>query len=205
MYRPQYSINENQQLALQLVEEYPLGLLITRSGEAIDTGYLPFFTKEENQEIYLHSHLAKANPQWRKIDGDVVVIFQGPHRYISPTIYVNKMNVPTWSYAVVEIHGTLEIISSSIGIKDILNETVKLFENKNGTSWSYDIPEKMQEKLESAIVGIKIKIKKIEAKFKLSQNRSAEDYHSVLEFFKNSKNQRDLELYNWMLKTNELK
>ena len=97
MYRPAYSRNEDQKLALQLIKEYPLGILISRSSDKINTGYLPFIISEIDQQVFLFSHLAKANPLWQNVDGEVIISFQGPQSYISPTIYVNKMNVPTWS------------------------------------------------------------------------------------------------------------
>lgn len=201
MYKPEYSENDIQDLALELIRKYPLGLLVSAIDNDVEANYLPFFAIQNQSEIILVTHFAKANPHWKNLKDKVLVSFQGPHRYISPTLYKNKLNVPTWSYAAVQIQGTVEIIVHASGIKDILNQTVSHFETQNGTSWSYDLPLSFQEKLESAIVGIKIKVDRIEAKFKLSQNRNQADYHAVLNFLKNSPSQQDQEVYHWMMKT----
>jgi transcriptional regulator len=201
MYRPNYSVNENQDLALELIREYPLGLLISYLNGKVETSHLPFLLEKESHDLFLISHCAKANPHWKLLKEEVLISFQGPSAYISPTIYFNKMNVPTWSYAVVQVHGVVEIVSDKNSLKDILNKSVHFFEAQNKTSWSYDLSDELQEKLEMAIVGLRIKVTRIEAKFKLSQNRNTEDYNSVLHFFRESKNHKDRELHEWMLKS----
>jgi len=157
--------------------------------------------RQTQDEIELIAHFAKANPHWKKLSPSVIVSFQGPQRYISPSIYVKKDNVPTWNYAVVQIQGTPEIVSDQNGIKDILNESVQFFEAQNKTDWKYDLPTSFIEKLESAIVGLRIKVKKIDAKFKLSQNRDSEDYEAVSHFLKASESPKDQELLKWMLRS----
>jgi len=201
MYRPCYSINENSELAVQLIKEFPLGLLISQTSGRVETNYLPFLIVEEQKEIFLLTHLAKANPQWRHFSSEVVVSFLGPNSYISPVIYMGKQNVPTWSYAAVEVRGVAEIISEGHGLRDILNKTVEFFETQNSTKWSNDLPVQLQKSLEAAIVGLKIRITHTEAKFKLSQNRNEEDYNAVLRYFKESQLQSDRVLYDWMLKS----
>lgn len=199
MYRPNYSFNENSELIFQLIQAYPLGLLISESSGQIESNYLPFIVLQEGDEIFLISHLAKANPHWKNLRSEVVVNFLGPNSYISPTICIDKNNVPTWSYAAVEIRGSVELITDSDGINSLLNQSVDFFETKNQTNWSYNIPKPMQKSLESAIMGLKIKITKIESKFKLSQNRSPEDYAAILNYFKESSSAQDCGMYDWML------
>ena len=201
MYKPSYSVIESRELALELVKEFPFGLLVSTHAGKIEANYLPFLIVEENHEMILLSHLAKANSHWTRFDGEVLVSFQGPNRYISPTIYINKLNVPTWSYATVQIRGTVEIVSDRDGLKDILSRTVHFFEEANTTSWSYELPMQMQHSLEAAIVGIKIRIVNLESKFKLSQNRNKEDYQAVVDHFRESMDPKDRELHKWMVKT----
>ncbi len=201
MYRPSYSVNENQALAFELINDFPLGLLISNSAGQIESNYLPFLITEENREIILLSHLAKANTHWKRLETEVLVSFQGPNRYVSPTVYVDKLNVPTWSYAAVQIRGTVELVSDKEDLKDILNKTIRFFENANSSSWEYDLPTQMQNSLEAAIVGLKIRITGIESKFKLSQNRNAEDYEAVFNHFRKSPDPKDNDLHKWMLKS----
>ncbi|WP_413290683.1 FMN-binding negative transcriptional regulator [Bdellovibrio sp. HCB337] len=201
MYRPPYSKTADTNLALDLIREYPLGLLISNFEQKLEANYLPFLVEQDGEDTYLLAHCAKANPQWRRLVGDVLVSFQGPQRYISPTIYVGKNQVPTWNYAAVQVHGVAEHFSDSESLKKVLNDSVRFFEAGNGTNWSYDLPPKLQESLESAIVGIRIKVLNVEAKFKLSQNRGSEDYDAVSNFLSNSNKESDRTMYNWMIKS----
>lgn len=205
MYRPQYSALEDKTLSLELIKNYPLGLFMTHSKINFWEGnYFPFYIKEEAGELILVSHMAKSNPQWKTIANETVMVcFQGPNRYISPTMYISsEFNVPTWSYAVVQVRGSVEFFTESVAINQILNEATHFFESSNGTDWIYDLPSSLQKNLETAIVGIKIKVGSLESKFKLNQNRNKDDYNSVIQFLKNSPNAKDQELLAWMLKTN---
>ena len=197
MYRPSYTINDNPEHALKLIQDFPLGLLISHEHGSFESSYLPFLAQIENGELVLITHLARSNPQWKNLREEVVVSFQGPNRYISPTMYAGKNNVPTWNYAAVQIKGKPELITSKTEIKQILNQSVDFFESRNETSWKYELPEPLQEKLESAIVGLKIKSIGL-AKFKLSQNRTDEDYEGVLKFLRSSPKASDQELLDWM-------
>lgn len=176
-------------------------LLVSNLSGKIEANYLPFLIVEENRETILLSHLAKANSHWKSLEGEVLVSFQGPNRYISPTIYIDKLNVPTWSYAAVQMRGKVESVSDKDGLKDILNRTIQFFEKENKTTWSYELPVHMQNNLEAAIVGIKIRITSMESKFKLSQNRNTEDYEAVVNHFGDSVDPKGKELHKWMLKS----
>jgi transcriptional regulator len=198
MYNPSYSKIESQSLALQLIRENPLGLLISTSNQKIQANYLPFIVSDSEEEVGLISHTARANPQWKNLAGSTLISFQGPQRYISPSIYKKGLNVPTWNYAAVQIQGEVQLVTDRKGIQQILNQSVTYFEKENQTSWSYTLPSDMQEKLEAAIIGIKIKILHIEAKFKLGQNRHKDDQEAVLNFLKH--HTTDAKLYSWMLK-----
>lgn len=202
MYRPSYSINENPELALQLIQDFPLGLLVSNINGKVDSNYLPMLAKIENKELVLTTHLARSNPQWKNLGSEVLVSFQGPNRYISPTMYKGQNNVPTWNYAAVQITGKPEVITSGSQIKEILHESVAHFESRNGSDWKYDLPAHLQEKLESAIVGLKIRSISV-AKFKLNQNRNDEDYKAVLSYLKSSSNASDQVLLDWMIRSSK--
>ena len=197
MYRPSYSINDNPKLALQLIQYFPLGLLISNSQGKLESNYLPFLAKIENGELILITHLARSNPQWKNLGEEVLVSFQGPNRYISPTMYEGKNNVPTWNYTAVQFTGKPELVTSGSQIKEILNQSVEFFEARNETQWKYQLPEPFKDKLEAAIIGLKIKSLS-QAKFKLSQNRNDDDYDSVLNFLRTSRKASDKDLLEWM-------
>lgn len=199
MYNPKYSKTEDQTLNLQLIAEYPLGLLISNQDQQLQTSYLPFVVQEENDQLFLLTHLARANPQWKNLDQkEVVIQFQGPDRYMSPVIYKNNLEVPTWNYAVVKIAGTVTVADSTDQLDQILNTSVSIFEKRNQTNWSYKLPEDFKSGLMKAIVGLKIKINKIDGKFKLSQNKRLPDYEAVQHFLQSSAMATDQEMLKWM-------
>lgn len=197
MYRPSYTINDSQELAVQLIRDFPLGLLISNETGRIETNYLPFLVHLEGSELILITHMARSNPQWKILGAEVLVSFQGPNRYISPTMYHGEHNVPTWNYAAVQVQGKPELVTDKSGLRDLLSASVHFFEARNQTHWHYDLPASMQEKLEAAIVGVRIRATSV-AKFKLSQNRNDQDYEAVIEYLKQSDRAYDHELLEWM-------
>ncbi len=203
MYRPNFTKKENQELAIELIKEYPLGLLITKSKDDsafANANYLPLIVSQEGEDLYLLGHFAKSNADIKSEDNNVLVNFLGPQRYISPAMYISKNNVPTWNYATVQVTGSLDLISSPLELKDILIKSAQFFEKQNNTSWVYDLPQDRMKHLESAIVGFRIKVLNIEDKFKLSQNRSEEDFSSVSNILKYSESEIDQEMHKWMEK-----
>ncbi|MGZ3772604.1 MAG: FMN-binding negative transcriptional regulator [Pseudobdellovibrionaceae bacterium] len=197
MYRPFYTSYDDQDYTLDLIREFPLGLLISTFEGRIQANYLPFMARVDENKIVLTAHAAVANVQWKNLGQEVVVTFQGPNRYISPTVYASQNNVPTWNYAAAQLRGTPEVITSSQHIKEILNESVGYFESRNGTTWKYNFPSHLANKLESAIVGIRIRCT-AQIKLKLSQNRNDEDYNAVLSSLKDSSEYSDKVLCKWM-------
>jgi transcriptional regulator len=202
MYRPAYSKADDFQLSLDLVKDFPLGLLISQSPSLSDlpeANYYPFFLHDEGGLKYLVGHIAKANPHWRSLDQKTVGIhFLGPNSYISPSWYTDPLNVPTWNYAAVYITGTVQLVEEANQIEDILQKSVNHFEALNQSYWNYDLPEAFRSKLISAIVGIRIKIKSIEGKFKMSQNRKPEDYQGVIDHFESAASDSARSMARWM-------
>lgn len=201
MYTPEYSKAEPDS-NLELIREFPLGLVISALEGNVQTSLLPFIAREEKDGLFLIGHLARANPLWRTLQDSIVTVsFQGPQRYISPSLYVKPNNVPTWNYATVQCEGVAELIHEPDQIESILKESVEFFEKRNGSNWKYKIPADERDQLLKAILGLKIKITKIQGKFKLSQNRSAADYEAVTNFLKHSPSSEDQRMWKWMQKT----
>ena len=147
--------------------------------------------------------MARSNPQWNHIESGspVLIVFQGPHAYISPSIYVNKLNVPTWNYTAVHVYGKAKAIHDAESIEEILVKTVEKFESERPIPWKYDLPQGFRDKLIKAIVGFEINVERIESKFKLSQNRSVEDYESVVKEFSKLPDPNSQELLRYMAAT----
>ena len=125
--------------------------------------------------------MARANPQWRHFasGGEALAIFHGPHSYISPSWYQTAPAVPTWNYATVHAYGVPAILSDHERVVSLLRETVSFYEASFQQPWPGDLPEDYREKLMRGIVAFEIPITRIEGKFKLGQNRSADDIQGV--------------------------
>jgi transcriptional regulator len=167
---------------LKLIADHPFATVISTGETGLIVSHLPIIAKVNGEELTLVGHVARANPHADALDGnDVCVIFHGPHAYISPTWY-EKGDVPTWNYAVVHVKGTARMFRD-------FNETVKCLrmlshhmETEASGGWKFWIPDDLAtpETLHSAICAFEIKASSIEAKFKLSQNRSDQDRAGVM-------------------------
>jgi transcriptional regulator len=125
--------------------------------------------------------MAYGNPHWKTFETneDVLVMFQGPHAYISSSWYEQE-NVPTWNYQAVHVYGTASILDEE-ELKQDLTMLLQKYEKhrKNPVLWDKLSPEVLEKQLKG-IIGFKIKVQEIQAANKLSQNRNEEDYHNIV-------------------------
>lgn len=175
MYIPKHFNENDAEKLAAFIDEYAFGVLVTVSEGRPFASHIPFLYERESGRLL--GHVARANPQWRHFsDGaDVMVLFQGPHAYISPSWYLAP-GVPTWNYAVAHVYGSARALDDPSGIKDIVERLTEKYERNNRPPW---MPAYDQGRLQ-AIVGIQIRIKEVQGKFKLSQNRSAADRAAVV-------------------------
>lgn len=199
MYTPEQFAENDPNRICELISSNPFGMLIT-----VDEGYpslshLPFiFESNAGSHGKLIAHMAKDNPQWKSLLGSesVVVVFNGAHGYISPTMYSNP-GVPTWNYAAVLLHGKPVIFEDPVEIEKVLEKTSAYFESGRPNAWKLSFPVE-KNKLLRMIVGFEINIQKIEGKFKLSQNRTAQEQQNIISELANSNNSGDIELSKFM-------
>jgi len=127
--------------------------------------------------------MARANAQWKDFDQGVeaLVIFQGPHTYISPSWYETQPSVPTWNYVVAHAYGVPQLIEDEARVWAILKELVAKHEEGFAKPWRMDNPDDYLRKMMRGIVAFEIPITRLEGKFKLSQNRSVRDQSRVVE------------------------
>jgi transcriptional regulator len=129
----------------------------------------------------LIGHMARANPQWNQIGHQtVLVIFSGPHAYISPTWYEAENVVPTWNYIAVHVYGRAEVIEDRAKLLEIVQRSVSVYEGSMPRPWSFDGNATFVERLLAQIVGFRIVIEKIEGKWKLNQNQPVERRKKVI-------------------------
>ena len=199
MYLPAHFKIEDLELIKEFIANYPLGTLISYSENSLRMNYAPLLLESDGDKFTLIGHLAKANTQLESLKNNPVMIgFQGPDRYISPTWYESPYQVPTWNYAAVEVRGRLELIEDFAGIEEILAKSTTQFEKRNNTTWNYELPENIRQAMVKHIVGIKITVEHLEAKFKLSQNRQPKDRAKVTSQLELSPSTTDQEMWQLM-------
>lgn len=176
MYLPKHFEQTDEQALWDFIDEHAFGTLLTIADGRPFASHVPFLVDRETKR--LHCHVARANPQWRELASSptALVIFAGPHGYISPTWYVEPGGVPTWNYAVVHAHGEAHSVDDAEHKRRHVAALAEKFERGRATPW---VPEFDARRL-VGIVGIEVRVGKLEGKFKLSQNRSAADQAAVV-------------------------
>lgn len=180
MYIPKYFEIQDQEIIYDIMKEYSFATLFSQHQGKPYVTHLPF-TVDRVQNVLI-GHIARANPQWRDfLNQEVLVVFQGPHCYISPTWYETNREVPTWNYIAVHVYGEIEIIEKEQELLESLRDMVQKYEDENSTYQWEDVDQEFVKGLMKGLVGFKININKIEAKGKLSQNKSKERREMVIQ------------------------
>jgi transcriptional regulator len=183
MYIPK-SFSENDLHVLhRFMQEHNFAILVSQMDNELAATHLPLIIDKSRGEYgTLLGHMAKANPQWKTItERESLVIFQGPHTYISPSWYETTPSVPTWNYTTVHAYGTPRLVDNPETIKGMLAALVDYHESSFSPAWEMELPDDYLHKMMQAIVAFEIPITRLEGKFKLSQNRSEEDQARVTE------------------------
>lgn len=191
MYVPQHFAETRPHVLHRLIEQFPLGALVTNGPQGLDANHLPFELDHSVGEYgVLRTHVARANPVWQEVaDGDsVLVVFRGLDAYISPNWYPSKheshRQVPTWNYQVVNVHGRIRIRDDEKFVRGVVGRLTRIHEGRvdAGKPWRMaDAPRDYIDAMLQAIVGIEIEITRMVGKSKLSQNREERDRLGVAE------------------------
>lgn len=184
MYIPSSNRADDRDQLHGLMREYNFATLVTQHDGAPFATHLPFMLDaERGPHGTLLAHMARANPQWRDFaaGGEALVIFQGPHAYISPSWYEVHPSVPTWNYAVVHAYGIPRPVEDHDTLYRMLEALVDTHEAGFAQPWRMELPDDYMDKMMRAVVGFEIEITRLEGKLKLSQNRSEHDQRRVAE------------------------
>jgi transcriptional regulator len=185
MYQPAHFNETDADTLLALMHAHPLATLV-RGGAELAADILPLEVERAGSGWRVTGHVARANPLWREANGQpVLLLFQGPQAYVSPNWYPSKSQhgkaVPTWNYTMVQVHGTLRAIEDPEWLRAFVTRLTERHEGGRAVPWHVsDAPADYLDAMLKAIVGIEIEVTRVEGKFKLSQNRSAEDRTGVV-------------------------
>ena len=189
MYLPAHFEESRVDVLHEHIHAHPLGALVTLTPRGLDANHIPFEVDPEPAPFgTLRGHIARANPVWREVSRDVeaLVIFHGPSMYLSPAWYPTKQEtakvVPTWNYAVVHAHGTPRFIDDRAWLRDFVTKLTNRHEAERRDPWHVtDAPADYIDKQLGAIIGLEIPIARLIGKWKVSQNRPAQDRAGVVE------------------------
>jgi transcriptional regulator len=168
----------------QLLAHHAAADLITAGPDGLEATMLPLFHDRDRGALL--GHFARNNDHWKRADGQrCLVIVRGPDSYISPSWYASKAEhgrvVPTWNYVTAHVHGTVTVHDDVDWLEGVVRRLTDAHEADRPTPWSVDdAPEKFFRGQLRAIVGVEVHIERIDAKFKLSQNRPGADIDGVV-------------------------
>jgi len=181
MYISRLYREEDRAKILEFLQQNEFATLVTYDGDKPTASHLLMEVVEAGENLLVKGHMSKANPLWKTFEKnpEVLVIFQGPHTYISPTWY-NHVNVPTWNYQAVHVYGKPRIVTDPEEFHAILSRLVA--KHEGGSSYRLESlsPDFVLDQMKG-IVGFQIEVTRIEANYKLSQNRDDEDYRNIVQ------------------------
>jgi transcriptional regulator len=179
MYTPSHYRIDDPRAVRSFIERHSFGTLISFT-DSFHVTHLPFVVGE-GEPPALSSHMARANPHWRSLasNPEALVIFQGPHAYISPALYEDRVSVPTWNYAVVHAYGRVKLYED---VEAVLEKMIRAFDADYLAQWS-ELPEEYRSNLKRGIVGFEVEVERVEAKFKMHQGKSRADRLRIIEEF----------------------
>ncbi len=189
MYLPSAFAETDVAVLHRCIQTHPLGALVTLAANGIDANHIPFLIDPEPSPLgTLRAHVARGNHVWREYvqDARCLVIFQGPSSYVSPSWYPSKEDagkvVPTWNYVVLHARGHMRVVDDPSWIAAHVTALTDAHEERRASRWrTTDAPSDFFASLTRGIVGIEIQIEELVGKWKLGQNRSAEDRAGVIE------------------------
>jgi transcriptional regulator len=193
MYIPREYREQDQEKLIAFMREHSFATLVSFDGEKPIATHLPFVVKQYGAEVTLVTHIALANQQRKTLtDGEVLVIFQGPHAYVSPTNYEDKARVPTWNYIAVHAYGKPRVTTFEEHDR-ILRCMIDEYEPMYMQQYE-SLPEHYKTPNMKAIVCVEIAVTRLEAAYKLSQDKSDADRKQVADALAQSRDAHTREI-----------
>ena len=205
MYIPSFNTFPDRSEIIAFMQRYSFGTIVTTVDGLPLATHLPFLVKVEDDKLLIRSHFAKANPQWKAItESTSLLIFSEPHAYISPANYETEKNVPTWNYIAVHAYGKAQLLESVEAKAELLKHTIQTFEAGYLQQWDA-LPEEYKLKMMNGIVAFEIEVNDLQAKKKLSQNRSELEQQNIIHTLEKSSdtNEKEIAVYMKELKENK--
>lgn len=190
MYIPEHFRVSDREAVFDFMAAHGFATVVTEHGGEPFASHLPLLIdRAAGPNGTIIGHLAAANPQWMSAEGQtVLVIFSGPHAYVSPRWYAEPNVVPTWNYTTVHAYGRWETVDDPASIKQIVGDTVNFYERNLPEPWQLEADTPLIDGLVKQIIGFRIEIDRLEAKWKLNQNHSQARRDRVIAELEKSEN-----------------
>ena len=198
MYIPKHFLITDREEAISFMQRYSFGTIVTAENNLPVANHLPFIIEQKENQLLISSHFAKANSQALQLaNHDVLIMFTEPHAYISPKFYEKDTNVPTWNYLAVHVYGKARVFETEEEHKALLERTIKNYEAAYFEQWQR-LPEDYKAKMIKGITGFEITVTDIQAKKKLSQNRTEQERENIIGSFEQSNDSNEREIARYM-------
>jgi transcriptional regulator len=179
MYSPPYNQPESRAETVAFMRAHGFALLVTGTGGALHASHLPVHVEERGDALVLGMHMAKANAQWREFfDDDVLVVFSGPHAYVSPRWYAQRERVPTWNYAAVHAYGKVVLLDGPDAKQAAQARLVEAYDPAWAAAYRALSPTYLRDMLDG-IVAFEVAVTRLEPRWKLSQNRGRAEQERI--------------------------
>lgn len=186
MYIPSLNKMDDRQEIVAFMQRFSFGTIIHSIDNVPVATHLPFHISEREEKIFITGHFAKANDQWQCLEKvRSLVIFSEPHAYISPSNYEKLQEVPTWNYLSVHAYGQARIITAPAEVMHLLENSIQDYEPAYMQQWR-DLPDAFKHKMLHGIVAFELAIDDLQAKKKLSQNKTLTEQRNIIDNLSNS-------------------
>lgn len=165
---------------ISFIDRFSFGILLSKDNDRLIGTHIPIISNNNAKNLKLYAHIALANKQRKEIENqEVLLIFAEPHAYISTKNYNTEETVPTWNYMAIHIYGKVSILDQKDEIEDVMNLTIMKYESRYLDRWK-NLSEDFKTGMLKGIVAFRIDISDIEAKAKLSQNKSEQEKENII-------------------------
>jgi len=200
MYIPKINLATDRDEIVSFMKQFSFATIVTAKDNTPIATHLPFLVSSNEENIVLTSHFAKANEQWKDVENNnVLVIFNEPHAYISPKHYDKELNVPTWNYISIHAYGQGKLITEKEIVFNVLEKTIDNYEHSYKLQWQ-GFPTDYRLKLVNGIVAFEIIVKDLQAKKKLSQNRTEAEKQKIIDTLSKSNDTNEQFIADYMRK-----